>query len=109
MNIGEDFVDMEEFGKNRIEWLKGFLELPNRIPDSDTFRRVFERLDPQELSICLNNWLYKGIDASGKVVNIDGKTIRGSKNVNHKAYHVVSAWVAENQITLGEIKTKKSN
>ena len=38
---GEDFVDMEDFGKEREEFLRKFLELPNGIPDSDTFRRVF--------------------------------------------------------------------
>jgi hypothetical protein len=54
---GEDFKDMENFGKSRLEWLKTFLELPNGIPDSDTFRRVFERVNPQELSKCLTDWL----------------------------------------------------
>ena len=107
--MGEDFTDMEEFGIERKEWLKTFLELPHGIPDSDTFRRVYEKLKPQELSGCLNNWLEVKRE-KGSVVGIDGKTIRGSGNSNHKAYHVVSAWVAENQITLGEIKTEeKSN
>lgn len=41
---GEDFTDMEAFGELRKEWLKTFLELPHGIPDSDTFRRIFERL-----------------------------------------------------------------
>ena len=41
---------MEAFGVEIEEWLKTFLELPNGIPDSDTFRRVFERLSPEELS-----------------------------------------------------------
>ena len=41
---GEDFVDMEEFGKSRHEYLAEFLELPNSIPGSDTFRRVFEKI-----------------------------------------------------------------
>ena len=34
---GKTFVDMEEFGKDRQEWLKKFMELPNGVPDSDTF------------------------------------------------------------------------
>ena len=42
---GEDFPDMEEFRKEREEWLGKFLELPHGIPDSDTFRRVFERIN----------------------------------------------------------------
>jgi predicted transposase YbfD/YdcC len=100
---------MEDFGIEREEWLCTFLELPHGIPDSDTFRRVYERLNPKELSACLEGWL-DNARLKGSIINIDGKTIRGSGNSSHKAYHVVSAWVAENQITLGEIKTEeKSN
>jgi len=104
--LGEDFADMEEFGTEREDWLRGFLELPNGIPDSDTFRRVFERLKPNELSKCLSSWLEDKREP-GSVINIDGKTIRGSGNADHKAYHVVSAWVAENRITLGQIKVEE--
>ena len=107
--LGEDYNDMEAFGNEREEWLRTFLELPNGIPDSDTFRRVFERLNPKELSACLNDWLDIEREKRG-IVAVDGKTIRGSGNSEHKAYHVVSAFVAENQITLGEIVVEeKSN
>ena len=105
----EDYEDIEEFGNARKEWLASFLELGNGIPDKDTFRRVFERLNPSEVAECLYRWLGDR-DVAGKTVNIDGKTICGSKNAAHKAYHVVSAWVSENQITLGEIVVdEKSN
>ena len=102
---GDDFIEMEDFGRTREEWLKQFLELPNGIPDSDTFRRVFERLNPKELSQCLANWL----DVEHRkrsVVAVDGKTICGSANAEHKAFHVVSAFVTDNQITLGEINNR---
>jgi predicted transposase YbfD/YdcC len=102
---------MEDFGNERKEWLKTFLELPNGVPDSDTFRRVFERIDHAELSTALYSWLGEEREKRKHgVVAIDGKTICGSGNENHKAYHVVSAFVAENQITLGEIVVdEKSN
>lgn len=106
---GEDYNDMEAFGLEREEWLRTFLELPHGIPDSDTFRRLFERLNPTELSECLYDWLDMEREKH-TVVAVDGKTIRGSRNSAHKAYHVVSAFVAENQITLGEIVVdEKSN
>ena len=106
---GNDFVDMEAFGKQREEWLRGFLALPNGIPDSDTFRRVFERLNPEALSECLYDWLGCNRE-EGSVIAVDGKTIRGSGNESHKAYHVVSAFVAENRVVLGELVTEeKSN
>ena len=92
---GEGFPAMEEFGREREEWLGEFLALPHGIPDSDTFRRVFERNKPEALSECLYDWLgYHRIE--GSVIAVDGKTIRGSKGDSHKAYHVASAFAAEN-------------
>ena len=106
---GEDFTDMESFGQEREGWLRDFLCLPSGIPDSDTFRRVFERVDPQALGAALREWL--DFHQTGRdVVSVDGKTIRGSGGDGHKAYHVVSAFISENRITLGELKTEeKSN
>ena len=98
---GDSFEAMEYIGRERESLFREFLELPNGIPDADTFRRVFERLNPKELASCLNEWL--GVEHDKRcVVSVDGKTIRGSGNDDHKAFHVVSAFVAENQITLGE-------
>ena len=106
---GEDFTDMEAFGELREEWLRTFLELPHGIPSSDTFRRVFERIKAEALAKCQYDWLGCHWE-KGTVVAIDGKTICGSKSKSHRAYHVVSAFVAENQLVLGELVTEeKSN
>lgn len=103
---GTDYEHMEDTGYGKREWFEERLELANGIPDSDTFRRVFERLNPAELAEVLQ----ETVNTEGKTVAIDGKTICGSGNTAHKAYHVVSAWVAENQITLGQLETaEKSN
>ena len=106
---GEDFADMEMFGREREAWLRRFLELPNGIPDADTFRRVFEAVDPAELGACLRKWLE--VERAGRgVVAVDGKTMRGSASAKHGAYHVVSAFAAENRLVLGEIcVAEKSN
>jgi hypothetical protein len=37
----DNWEDVEEFGKARLEWFRTFLELPNGIPSHDTFTRVF--------------------------------------------------------------------
>ena len=98
----DSFVAVEYLGHEREEYFRDFLELPNGIPEADTFRRVFERLNPKALASCLNEWL--GIEHEKRcVVAIEGKTICGSENEKHKAFHVVSAFVAENQLTLGEV------
>ena len=76
---GNDFSDMEDFGEARQAWLQQFLELPHGIPDSDTFRRVFERLNPSALAECLYDWLGQH-RPEGSVIAIDGKTICGSRS-----------------------------
>jgi hypothetical protein len=52
-----------------------------------------------------------GRDEGGRQVSIDGKTICGSgKQGDHKAVHIVSAWVSENNLVLGQMATEeKSN
>ena len=106
---GEDYADMEEFGVEREGWLREFLEHTHGIPDSETFRRVLERLEPQELSKCLTSWI-EAEREDRAVIAIDGKTICGSGNKKHRPFHVISAFVAENQITLGELTAEeKSN
>lgn len=69
---GEDFEDMEDFGKERETWFRQFLELPNGIPDSDTFRRLFERLNPEALSECLYDWLANN-RKEGSVIAVVGE------------------------------------
>jgi predicted transposase YbfD/YdcC len=104
---GEYFDEMEELGKAWEQWFRKFLELPNGIPDEDTFRRVFERVEPAQLLECLQQWLAQMSRAGGREINIDGKTIRGSaKAGEQKGIHMVSAWVNENNLTLGQLATE---
>jgi predicted transposase YbfD/YdcC len=108
---GEGFDEMEEMGRDREEWFRQFLELPHGIPDEDTFRRIFERINPAELMNCLQNWLGMTGKAGGRHVAIDGKTLRGSgREGDQRAVHIVSAWVNENNLVLGQLATEeKSN
>lgn len=104
--------EMEDFGNSKTEWLKTILELPNGIPSHDTFNRFFTSLDPDAFEKCFLEWTSHIVKQNaGKVISIDGKTIRGSRGKGIKsAIHMVSAWVEENQITLGQIQVEdKSN
>jgi hypothetical protein len=43
-----------------------------------------------------------------KVIAIDGKTLRGSRNGSHTAIHTVSALASEAGIVLGQVKTQEN-
>ncbi len=70
---------METSGKAKQEWLSGFLELPNCIPTSDTFWRVFGALDPEQFQACFLSWMNSVSQMSkGEMIALDGKQLRRS-------------------------------
>lgn len=109
----ETWVDIADFGRAKEPWLRTFLELPNGICSHDTFGRVFAALDPGAFERCFQAWITAlAGSAEGKLIAIDGKTIRRSLDrANGKAaIHMVTAWVHENHAAFGQIRTEdKSN
>lgn len=108
-----DWVGIAEFGKDRYDWFKQFLSLPNGIPSHDTFGRVFSLLSPTAFEACFIEWVnWVRTKIPGEVVGIDGKTLRRSHDLKNgqSAIHMVSAWASDNALILGQVKTnEKSN
>ncbi len=109
----DNWVDIENYGHAKIEWLKQFLELPHGIPSHDTLMRVFARLKPEQLQQCFLNWIQAVNQITkGQVIAIDGKSLRRAleRGQNRGAIHMVSAWSTENRLVLGQQKVNaKSN
>ena len=108
----DDWVAVERFGKAKIAWLSSFLELPNGIASHDTFGRVFARLDPVQFEAAFRDWVAALTTRLPALVNIDGKTLRGSRDKagGVKALHMVSAWASQAGLTLGLVAVDdKSN
>jgi predicted transposase YbfD/YdcC len=109
----DDWQDIELFAKEREEWFKKHIELPNGIPSHDTIERVFRWIEPKQFEKCFICWTngFKLLK-DRQTIAIDGKTCRGSsdKSIDRSAIHMVSAWACENSLILGQVKTaEKSN
>ncbi len=104
---------MENYGLSKYDWLEQFLALPEGVPSADTFRRVFERINPKVFERCFRRWVKSIVETLGaQVIPIDGKTLKGSYDrVQGKtALHLVSAWSSEYRLVLGQVKVAdKSN
>jgi hypothetical protein len=109
----DSWDDIEDFGRTKLDWLKTFLGLPNGIPSHDTFRRLFERLDPEEFQRGFLGWVEALHEATERqVVAIDGKTLRRSfdRAKSQSALHMVHAWATANHLLLGQVAVdEKSN
>lgn len=58
---GETWEDMAEFGETKQAWFSQWLRLPHGIPSHDTFRRVFELLDPIAFERCFMAWVQERV------------------------------------------------
>ena len=109
----DTMVAVETYGKRKREWLETFLELPYGIPSHDTFSRVFALIDPQQFHECFLAWVQQITDNLDiHLINIDGKTSRGSYDRENKlkALHTVSAWATEHNLVLAQQRVEsKSN
>lgn len=108
----DGWVEIEEFGNMKLEWLKTILDLPNGIPSHDTFGRVFAQIDPQQFETCFLQWVQSLSEKITGVIAIDGKTLRRSHDAaaGKKALHMVSAWAVENRLVLAQVAVdEKSN
>ena len=105
----QGWEDMENYGISKKQWLEKFLALPHGIPSDDTFRRVFEFINPEELNRCFLQWVETLVTKmGGEIIPRDGKTIRGShdRNQGKSALHIISAWSSEQRLVLGQMKVE---
>lgn len=101
----EGWDDLVDFCEARRKWLDGFLDLPHGIPSADTFRRIFERLDPKAFQRCFVEFVSAlAHDVDGEVVAIDGKTLRGlvEKAGRMSQLHLVHVWATEQKLLLAQ-------
>lgn len=102
----DDWEAISRWGKTKRRWLKRFLALPHGIPSPDTFRRVLERLNPEEFQKAFLEWVQSvNVLTHGQVIAIDGKTLRRSHDqaLGKDAIHMVSAWATTNHLVLGQV------
>lgn len=108
----DDFVEIEEWAKEKLDWFQRYLALENGIPSHDTFGRVFAVIDADEFAAAFRRWVSRVVPAleNDEVVSIDGKTSRRSGKVDATPLNWVSAFAANANLVLGQRATaEKSN
>jgi len=102
----DDWVEMEIFGKSAEALLKQYGEFTYGIPSHDTIQRVMGSINSEVFVGLQRMWnelleTDEG-DKIKKLLNLDGKTMRGNGNRNQEAMHVVTAGMGESGVSFGQ-------
>lgn len=109
-----EWTEIEVFCNSHEDFLRKYFKMENGVPSHDTFQRVMGIIDPkviQQLQLEWNGYLATNEgEGLNKILNIDGKTMRGSRTEDKKPLHVVSAYCDEDGFCLGQnVVNEKEN
>jgi predicted transposase YbfD/YdcC len=96
---------LEMFAEHRAGFFKKVLSMPKGTPSADTFRRVFEALDPAAFQEAFRRWLKPVLgNLEGQTVALDGKALRGAMAHADQggAFHLMHVWATEQRLLLGQ-------
>ena len=79
---GQEFTDMSDFGRRKIDLLRRFVPLEKGVPSHDVFSDVFRILEPEAFERVFRDFVsafakFHGLDLSG-VFAVDGKSLCGA-------------------------------
>lgn len=109
----DGWVEIEQYGNTKKQWLSTFLNLKKGIPSHDTLGRVFSWINPEQFRTSFAEWTQHICEKTqGQLVSFDGKKLRRSTDSRHDkdGIWMVSAWLEDNRMVLGQYKVDdKSN
>ena len=106
----EGWLDIEAFGRGKLDYLKQFLPYANGTPSDDTLRRFFRRIDPKAFQERFAKWAESLSALNKKLISIDGKVSRHTFDGDQNPLHRVSAFASECRLVLAQAKVSdKSN
>jgi len=93
-----------------IENLRRFGSKRDKAPSEPTIRRVIQRTDVEEFDSRIGNWLIRIYLLTDKGIAMDGKTLRGSRDGEERAKHLLSALIHKEGIVIAQKEVdKKTN
>ena len=108
----DSWVEIAEFGRKKLDFLRRFRAFENGTPSHDQFGNLFAALDAEAFQSCFIAWVASLTKLGHDIVAIDGKTLRRSyQESGAKApIHVISAFSSRQRLVLGQRKVAdKSN
>jgi len=98
-----DWVGIAVWGEIHLDWLRKYVRLENGVPSHDTLMEVFGRINSAQFNAAFVQWVQTKLPSlAGLHIALDGKTIRGSRDWDDSAVHLVTAFACEVRVVLAQ-------
>jgi hypothetical protein len=102
----KSYQAIAQFGRDKgfpLAHALGFTR--GKTPTKSTFSVLFRILDVQVFEQCLSRWIASRVpEGAEKLISLDGKTARGSRDGELPGQHLVAAYCAEAEAVLAQIR-----
>lgn len=98
--------DIAFFAETHRPFFRRFFRVGRHTPCADTFRRVFERLQPKAFERAFLSWAEALQTVLSKHLAIDGKSLKGVVEGTKRSspLHLLHVWAADQRLLLGMTK-----
>ncbi|MDR1606089.1 MAG: ISAs1 family transposase [Streptococcaceae bacterium] len=99
----DQLCDIVVYGENKADFLKRTFDI-EKIPSKPTFSRVLSMIDGEKVGALILKIMGEQFELVGDIIAVDGKAIRSTsqKHQPHSALQILSAYLTESGITLGQ-------
>jgi hypothetical protein len=91
----DSYVEIEEFGNAKIDFLRRYLPFEHGIPSHDTLGIIFSNIDSKMFSQKFIEWTRMLQKSIPQFIAVDGKTARRSKDGGREARLRLSSPIAK--------------
>jgi predicted transposase YbfD/YdcC len=102
----DSIKSIARFGKRLTKPQKRRIGFTDKMPSSGTIYYTLKTIDCDCLEKAL--LVLSGVPKSGRLIDIDGKTMRASKKQEKYAHHMLSAFIRDFRMVLGQIPLKNA-
>ena len=109
----QSWRQMQDFGEDRIEWLRKYLPYNSGVPSHQTLGRVMSLLKPDSVVKSFAQFMSAIFECNEEeIIALDGKTLRRSfdRASGQQPIHILNAWAVNAGVSLGQLRVdEKTN
>jgi len=103
LSCAESWKQIYEYGIDNLDFLSKYFPYKHGIPSKSTICFVLGVINKHKFEAWFLNWASNLIDIMPEdLINIDGKTVRGSKTKHEKAAHILNVFAKKQGLILAQ-------